>query len=415
MQDCHRKITAVKSHWLIIAAFTLLQLVVLAVNGYTPYPDSNGYIILANDCVSLGDLYPATKRLQELAFVWNVGAIDAVIASLKLSGSIVPLLIVYSLMKGATAWLLYEITAKIFGQKTALVALILYVVYPANYGEGTSVQSETPFIFFVMLGLYAAICRSKYFAGGAIIAFANWFRPMGLVFLLALMLYSRRKIISQAAGYAALVCLIGSMAYLRTGHFIYQAKTGWMALLQYSVDNSVDKTDNSLVVTTNADAVEKDDIWRKRFFYWLKTHPGDYLRQIPVKMVKTYVSDNINICVFMPDKDKKKYMYEEIDMRHLASTFPHYSAVQWLAVINLLYYYLLMIGFVGGIVLILRQKEYDKAVLPLAVIVIGTGVLLFFGHGESRFHIPFMPFVIMSAAWLVSSETSRPTSTHGKG
>lgn len=378
----------------------MLQLLVLAVFGYTPYPDSNGYIGLAADCVSLGDLYPAVRRLNEdLAFIWNVGSINAVILSLRLFGSVMPLLILYSVAKGATAWLLHEITAKVFNRNIALIALILYVVYPANYGEGTSVQSETPFIFFTILGLYAAIYHDKPFIGAAIIAVANWFRPMGIVFLMALFLYRRKGILRIITGYMAVVLIIGSLAFFRTGHFIYQAKTGWMALLQYSVDNTVENDDNSLTFTGKANAVEKDRIWQKRFIEWLRQHPKEYVMQMPKKLVKTYVSDNINLCVFIPYKQHKRYMYEEIDMRHIVKAFPHYSAVQAAVVVNLIYYYALILMFVAGVVLMLKKKEYNKIMLPLSVVVIGTAVLLFFGHGEARFHIPFMPFVIMPAAY----------------
>lgn len=410
MQDSYRKLIKVgrsNCHYAIVAAFTLLQLIVLAVFGYTPYPDSNGYILLARDCASLGDLYPAAVRIGELAFIWNIGAIDAVIVSLKLFGSVAPLLVLYSVAKGFTAWLLHEIAAKVFDKKIALIALILYVAYPANYGEGTCVQSETPFVCLALLGLYAAICHDKPFAGAAVIAFANWFRPMGLVFLLSLLLYRRKRIAATIASYAFMLCVIGGACWLRTGHFVYQAKTGWMALLQYSVDNTVDNEDNSLVYTGEADAVEKDRIWQRNFAQWLRQHPKEYIMQMPKKLVRTYISDNINFCVFIPDKQHKKYMYEEIDMRHIAKAFPRYNAVQALVVVNLLYYYALLAAFIAGVAMMLRRKDYRKAALPLSVTMIGTLVLLFFGHGEARFHIPFMPFVIMSAAYCLLGLYSR--------
>lgn len=390
------------AHLLIVVAFTALQLAVLAIFGYTPYPDSEGYIKLASECVSLNDLYPAASTLNDLAFIWNVGSINAVAASLRLFGSITPLLILYSLMKGTTAWLTYKTTAKAFDGKTAMIALCLYAAYPANYGEGTSLLSETPFMFLTMLGMYAAVCRDKSFASGTLMALANWFRPMGLVFLLALLTYKRKHAIRQMAGYAAAICLIGSTCYLRTGHFIYQAKTGWMALLQYSVDNTADPTDDTLVYTGDANAVEKDAIWRNNFKQWLLSHPTDYVRQMPKKLAKTYISDNVNMCVFLKDKGKRKYMYEEISMRSLAHDFPRYSAAQLITLTNLLYYYALMVMFVLGTAKMLAHKEYDKATLPLATTLTGTAVLLLFGHGEARFHTPFMPFVIMAAAHWVA-------------
>ena len=148
MQNSHHKIVIT-----LIALFTILQIIVLLVFGYTPYPDSNGYIILAKECINGQDLYPMVSKLNEYGFLWNVGAINAVVLSLKLFNSIVPLLVIYCLMKGFTALFIYQITKTISNEKIAFITLILYVLYPANYGEGTSTHSELPFIFFTLLGL----------------------------------------------------------------------------------------------------------------------------------------------------------------------------------------------------------------------------------------------------------------------
>ena len=58
MQSSYRKITVGS----IIAVYTLLQLLILVVFGYTPYPDSNGYILLAQDSVKYGETYPIASK-----------------------------------------------------------------------------------------------------------------------------------------------------------------------------------------------------------------------------------------------------------------------------------------------------------------------------------------------------------------
>ena len=105
MQNSHHKIVII-----LIAVFTILQLIVLLVFGYTPYPDSNGYIELAKECIDRNDLYPMVSRLNDYYFLWNVGAINAVVFSLKMFNSVLPLLIVYCLMKGFTAFFIHQIT-----------------------------------------------------------------------------------------------------------------------------------------------------------------------------------------------------------------------------------------------------------------------------------------------------------------
>lgn len=400
MQDSNSKIVAA-----IIISFTLLQFLILIVFGYTPYPDSNGYLFLAKECIRAGEPYPASSQLYSFPFIWNIGAINLVALSISLFKSILPLLCLYSLLKGLSAWLVYEITRLLLTERTAWIALLLYVLYPANYGESTSLLSELPFLFFILLGIYS-ILKHHGIAGGALIAIANWIRPMGIVFLVSaafcLILKKRRyDMLKTIGGYMIIIAVFSAFTYHRTGYCIYQAKTGWMALLQYSVDHSPE--DDSYY--TNAEgynAIQKDSVWRKRTIEWIGKHPSEYIKQMPVKFVKTYVSDNVNFCTFLPDKKNSEYMYEEISMPVLFHQFPHYSTVQWLTVCNLIYYYLLLALFLAGCIVAVKHKKAADIALPISIIITGTVMLLLVGHGEARFHIPFMPFVIMVAARFIN-------------
>ncbi len=400
------------SHHKIITAFTLLQLIILCIFGYTPYPDSEGYIKLANDCLIYNEPYPVSIKLTDLAFIWNIGAINTVALSLKLFHSVVPLLVCYSLMKGMTAWMLYKITQQITNTRIANIALLIYVLYPANYGEATSVQSEVPNIFFSLTGLYLIICKKKSFMGGGIIAIANWFRPIALVYIIAVTIYQRKKAVKTMIGYAAMIGIIGWMSYYRTGCFIYQAQTGWMALLQYSVDNTATKSDDALpiITDTHINVTEKDKIWRNRFFAWLKEHPADYIAQMPEKLYKLFVSDNVNMCAFLSHKQHRKYLYSELNMRQLANDFPTYTPVQFLTMMNLFFYYILLVLFVTSCLQIRRLPYRQTLVLPFALIILNILMIMLVGHGEARFHYPFMPYIIITDAVFISKIITRKTS-----
>ena len=394
MQDRRHQVA-----YLLITAFTLLQLVILFIFGYTPYPDSNGYLLIAEECIAHGEPYPVSTLLHDYPFLWNIGAINAVALSLKLFHSVTPLLILYSLMKGATAALFYAVTRKLTSSRVALIALILYVVYPANYGESTSTLSELPFMFFVMAGMYCSLVRKQSFVGGMLLAIANWFRPMAIIFLIALLvtlLFKWRKSIKLVAGYVCMIVIIGTATMMRTGSFLYQAKTGWFALSDYSTSHA----EASMQVRERGewDVSEKDNAWRTLFFDWLQEHLAEYVSQMPQKFVNTYVSDNVNLCTFVPDKREKEYMYEEVSLGTLISVFPHYSPVQWLTLLNLFIYYL----FLLTACISLFHFRSVTHLLPVSVIALGTLLLLFFGHGEARFHIPFMPFFIMLAALFIN-------------
>ena len=390
MQNSHHQL----SIWLIVF-FTVIQLVILFTFGYTPYPDSEGYLLFANDAVLHSEPYPVAANMNQYDFLWNIGAINSVALSLYLFHSYIPLLVLYSLMKGITAWFFYCVTKKLANQQIAFIALVLYIIYPANYGEGTSLLSELPFMFFIMMGLYFSLVRNWFFFGGMILAIANWYRPMAIVFLLALIIYyliKWQKSVKLLVGYLTVIIILGSISYCRTGLFLYQAKSGWMALTDYSTCHSPE----SMQVRDRADwnVAQKDSAWRSLFFDWLKDHPKEYISQMPQKLMNTYVSDNVNMCTFIPDKAEKEYMYEEVSLGTLIQYFPHYSPVQWLTFLNLfIYYVFLAMAFAS---LFYFKKEYS--LLAVSAIVLGTLMLLFVGHGEARFHIPFMPFIIILSA-----------------
>lgn len=71
MQDSHRQLILI-----LIAVFTILQLVILVVFGYTPYPDSDGYLYLAQEAFHYGEPYPVTSFLNDYPFLWNIGSIN---------------------------------------------------------------------------------------------------------------------------------------------------------------------------------------------------------------------------------------------------------------------------------------------------------------------------------------------------
>ncbi len=400
---------------LIILIFTALQIIILFTFGYTPYHDSDYYIIHATESLKQGEFfYPTFQKIKEDDFIWNIGSINAVLWSLAVFRSITPLLITYSLMKGATALFVYIITKNIINSKAALLALIIYVIYPANYGESTSTLSEIPFIFFNVAGIAVAIAAKKHFAGGTLMAAGNWFRPMSLIFMLSMVIFYifkrqnvRKNIIQLLSGYIIMTAVLGGISYINNGKFIYQGRQGWITLMQYSWNNDrnhendrdlFNDSDPMYYDKNGLDCLQRDSLWRSKFFKWLANNPGEYFRQMPYKFFKTYISDNVNMCTFIKDKDKKEYMYGEISMPVLAKSFPAYSKVQILTMINLLFYYALMIIFCIGTVYFLKKKEYNKIILSLSIITLGTLLLMFVGHGEARYHTPFMPFVIMLVA-----------------
>lgn len=386
----------------LVAIYIVLLLLVLFFFGYTPYPDSEGYIYCAQESLRHNQFYPFKEGLYELPFLWNIGAINAVAASLWLFNSVTPLLIIYTLMKGFSLLLTYKIALTCFGKRAACIACVLYLLYPANYGEGTSLHSEVPFVFFILSAVWSSL-KGRYVLSGLLFGCADYIRPFALIFIMVVVLKDLKNYKAywkMLAVYVAFIMSIGLSNYCSKGEFVYKAKTGWMALSQYHWDHDSEKTTPNPQCVTGNDKLtytQKDELWRDMFFDWLKDNKSEYVRQLPVKVFNTYVSDNIGMCTFLSKEEKQsQYMYQPLSLHALIRDFPHYSAVQWLTVVNLLFYYAVMTMFVLSI------KYIKELRLQWLIIIFGTLFIAFVGHGESRFHIPFMPFVIMAVSYYIS-------------
>ena len=445
MQNRHRTITDQQHFsrccWTLTSVFLLFLLGILIVFGYTPTNDGEGYIEYAQIVIADGQPYPTLNHIFGKPYIWNSGIINLVALSLWLTKSLIPLLVLLCVMKALTAWLLARSTAILFNERTALIALLLYILYPNNWGQSTMLSSEIPMVFFAMLAFYIIVKTTQknnypldpqgrfqseaekelstinyqLISAGAFLAFANWFRPVAAIFILAFIIYfviyKRRNWLrfsaNLIAGYLLIITIIGTSCYLRTGHFLYQADSLWfnMAEATYETDEQPHYNSNPFPPGTaryiddmqHKTAIECSHIWRERSLQWLKQHPAEYLSKIPSRLYYTYKNDIDNLVAFLPQKDNPATNNITLPLGTLRTQFLQLSAVQYFALFcTVLYILLLLLAFGGTIRLI--NKHPLTVFLPLFTIVIGSLALALLIHGETRFKAPFMPFIFMLAA-----------------
>ena len=442
MQNRYRELTAERFNrccWALTIGFLLLLLGVLIVFGYTPTNDGEGYIEYAQIAIADRQPYPTLHHIIGKPYIWNMGIINLVALSLGLTKSLYPLLILFCIMKALTAWLLAHTTAKLFNRQTALIALILYILYPNNWGQSTMLSSEIPMLFFTMLAVFLSLSKlstrnsplslnSKLSTlnsqlSGALFALANWFRPVAAIFLLALVVYfflfrkrQRKKLtLYLLSGYAFVVLLIGTSCYLRTGYFLYQADSLWfnMAEATYETDSQPHYNTEVFPVGTaryiddmqHKTAIECSHIWRERSLKWLSKHPVEYLKKVPARLYYIYQNDIDNLAAFLPTKTDAAKNYITLPLGSLRTQFSQLSAVQYFALFATILYLLLLLLALAGALRLMLNGRWREAFLPVFIIVAASLALALLIHGETRFKAPFMPFIFM----LVASFLSKPT------
>ena len=434
-----------KTYYAIAAVYLATLLAVVAIWGYTPCNDSDGYIELARQSIAYGEPYPCWPTIYGKPFIWNIGQINLIALSLWTTGSIMPVVVLMCVMKAATALLVATTGRKLFGPYAGLAAIVLFVLYPNNWGQSTMILSEIPAITFAMAAVAMMVGEgsgttknnSNYgpfkdnkglghsknvlktvpwraMVAGALLALANWFRSISLVFLVAFFLYylifTRRQIISRfvplMVGYVAFIIIVGTSCWMRTGYFIYQGDTLWFNMAEATYETSVAPhygsemyprgTARYIAGREHMTAIECSAIWRERSLEWLKDHKIDYLEKVPGRLMYMYVNDMDNLTAFISDKSKAENNYITLPYRHLLTEIGSLSGVQKLAVANLVYYLFLLAGFVvTTIVMLVKRMNIKQLFLPVFIVVGGSLAIVLAVHGETRFKEPFMPFIFI--------------------
>lgn len=415
MQDSYRKISA---------GYLLFLLAVVVVAGYTPTNDGDGYIALAR--LSLGDgmPYPSPASIHGQPFVWNIGQICMVEASLWLFGSVIPVLVLNCVLKALTAYVVALMAKRLFNEKAGLLALVIYAAYPNNWGDCTMLLSEIPAIALALTALYITLTRRSsrmWLLAGLLFAVSNWVRPASPVYIGSLLLchliFNRKGIVRRYAclfsTYVAFIVVIGMGSWLRTGYFVYQADTLWFNMAEATYETDTRPHYNAEVYPPGTaryiedmrhkDAPECSAIYRERDLAWLRTHKAAYLEKLPGRLFWMYYTDVDNVSAFLKDKGRAELNYVTLPYSHILTSIPQLTGIQRLAAATWAAYLLIMLTAACGFCTMAFHRQWPQLFLMAMIVVGGSLAIVLATHGEPRFKAPFMPFVIILSAHFLST------------
>ena len=145
-------------------------------------------------------------------------------------------------------------------------------------------------------------------------------------------------------------------------------------------------------------AIECNQIWKQRCLEWLKDNKANYLSKITGRLVYMYMNDMDNIPAFMHDKSKAQNNYVTLPYRTLLYNLQNLSYIQWLGLLNMIYYAFLLMAFAFSLHVLQSEKKYDTLFILCCIVIGGSLALVLAVHGETRFKAPFMPFIFIGAA-----------------
>lgn len=253
------------------------------------HDDAQAYVKLASECIARGTWYPDVHNQYE-DFIFGPGYVNLLIGIYHLCGSFSFVRLLNLLMNIAMVFEIRKLAGRMFSNKTGYYAAILYMLIFSNLYAPIAVLTDLPFTFLLLTALLLCNVRRLFpvAVAGVLIAVANWFRPLAIVFLfviLLLFIVQKRRWQSYAALALPLVLtvfLIGRSAKERTGHFVYQAVSGGYNLAMSSFDeanglvnfNGFDDPDNYICLPPgDYTYMERDSLLKRASVRWISEHP----------------------------------------------------------------------------------------------------------------------------------------------
>lgn len=153
------------------------------------HDDAQAYVKLASECIARGTWYPDVHNQYE-DFIFGPGYVNLLIGIYHLCGSFSFVRLLNLLMNIAMVFEIRKLAGRMFSNKTGYYAAILYMLIFSNLYAPIAVLTDLPFTFLLLTALLLCNVRRLFpvAVAGVLIAVANWFRPLAIVFLFVILL-----------------------------------------------------------------------------------------------------------------------------------------------------------------------------------------------------------------------------------
>ena len=304
---------------------------------------------------------------------------------------------------------------RLFGNEAAARAgLLLLAVYPNAIGYVPLALTEVFYTALLMAGCWTIVTRTRRWqlvGAGLIFGLATLVKAQTMVvipLLFAIEWLRERDVwrrFPRLFGEGLAVLAVAFLAVLpwtirnhqQIGHGVLVSTNGGYTLLTGNHDTATgDYTPDAPVVKElmarpGLDEVARDAEAKRLGLEWIEANPDKFLALAPKKLMRLWLPDG-----------EAEWAYQGG-----APGYPRFEALyRAVRYANQAYYGLLMLAFAAAFVAMLVKRRRDGQrwigwwLLPYGIALYPTLICVVFS-GQSRFHYPVMPFVCMSAGWLL--------------
>ncbi|KQM21908.1 glycosyltransferase family 39 protein [Novosphingobium sp. Leaf2] len=317
---------------------------------------------------------------------------------------------------------------RLFGSEGAARAgLLALAVYPNAIGYVPLALTEVFYTALLMAGCWAVVTRTNRWqlvGAGLLFGLATLVKAQTLVVVPLLFaidcmragnLWQRLPrllvdglIVVAVAGLAVVPWSIRNHAQL--GHWVAVSTNGGYTLLTGNHDTATgDYTPDAPVVKAlmakpRLDEVTRDAQARQLGMAWITQHPDRFARLIPKKLARLWLPDG-----------EAEWAYQGGAPGYARFALVYRGA----RALNQGYYALLMLAFGAAFFVMIARRRRDGQrwigwwLLPYGIALYPTLICVVFS-GQSRFHYPVMPWVCMTAGWLIVTSLGRISERRAK-
>ena len=379
--------------------------------GAQQYSDNLAYMNIAESCYKEHQWYPMIENLHD-GYFWASGLINYFIIQLKIFGTLNYNEVLNFVMNIIILLNVYFITKRLFNQRVAYWAVIIFSITYSNI-IGIAVNgTEIPFLFTALTAFTICLYRQSFLfllLASFLFFISNTIRPLAVIFLFSVVLYfiikkyNWKMFVYLLLPFIFFNSIYGFYNKQKIGEFVYQSTTSGINLM-YTANDYTDGTTAKGIIAI-ADSTkgcyispilqskkltfkEKDKILKEMAFEWIKENPIRFAKMYIYKIFYMYADDawgeRLMLNTGFTEGLRGKSLNEKIE------------AACIIILKNIIYYITCILCFYA---LIKKRKEIlsEKGILVFLLLIGTAGTCIF--AMMPRYHYPFMFVIIIWAAY----------------
>lgn len=396
---------------IIFLIFVLLRLIPILFVEVVPASDSGWYYQRAIE-ISQGLGY---KRREEFTAFWPIGYPAFLAGIFKLSYPSVLIGQLANLFLASLSLLIIiKITYQITNNEslTKLTAL-LFTFYPNSIAYSSLLLSEILFTTLLLLACWLYIRKETIFYGvlsGIIFGFATLVKSQAILIPIVLVLFSffivresKFKVATLLKAFALFIAFSIVLTpwiirnYNVFGEFVFVSTNGGISMLAgnnpgMSPDFRKDYDDNDEYVKSVGHPIKPelqvDKEAKKKAIQWIANNPEKFIGLIPHKIWRLWAPDG-----------EAEWAYQATNTKYSDNEL----IFRFVRVLNQVYYVSIIVLTILFPILYLRKHPptYNQWIWLSYLLAIITTLVSILFSGQSRYHYPIIPFLMINASWVI--------------